>query len=278
MSHTYSLTLCKLTITLFTFNFNKGLIMSKEIANSIDKSHEAPSEVKNIVVDGAVVLDETLENNLHEFGYSQEQQSLETQSATLEMAQSVVDSVGIEPTFETWKAVRSAVLSGHVAFNDTLSTPRKNETLENKASLFMRLLENDFDFKKPKSQSTASVTKNKTVSKTADILNEKYDGSITVAEDQLTALNQLTPNLAWGTEEYKENEKEKRILHRVLNHAKKEETEKNKKAVSSTIGKCDDLYRKIKTMIRKSGNKNDAVHLHTWLDNEIDNLEKARAE
>tara|TARA_R100001510_G_C7620920_1_gene181854 strand:- start:81 stop:830 length:750 start_codon:yes stop_codon:yes gene_type:complete len=237
--------------------------MSKEIANSIDKSHEAPSEVKNIVVDGAVVLDETLENNLHEFGYFQEQQSLETQSATLEMAQAVVDSVGLEPTFATWKAVRSAVLSGHVAFNDTLTTPRKSETLENKASLFMRLLENDFGFKKPKSQSTASVTKNNTKTKTADILKDKYDGSITVAEDQLTALNQLTPNLAWGTEEYKENEKEKRILHRVLNHAKKEETEKKKKAVSKYINKSDDVYRKIKTMIRKSG---ECSHANELLD------------
>lgn len=244
--------------------------MSQEntnIAGKIDDSHKEPSEVKDVIVNGAPVIEETLADNLHDFGYSQEQQELETHSAKLEMAQSVVDSVGTEPTFPQWKAVRNAVLSGHVAFNETLSNPRKVETLENKATLFMRLLENEFQFVKPKSESKDSARKDKAKNDAQTILNEKYDGSISVAEDQLHSLDQLTPNLAFGTEEYSENEKEKATLRRVISQAQKAKEAENKKAVSGTIGKCDDLYRKVKSLIRKTGNREHAV----WL---LDNLDK----
>jgi len=244
--------------------------MSQEntnVAGKIDDSHKEPSEVKDVIVNGAPVIEEALADNLHDFGYSQEEQELETHSAKLEMAQAVVDSVGTEPTFKQWKAVREAVLSGHVAFNETLNNPRKVVTLENKATLFMRLLEDDFQFVKPKSKSKDSVRKADEKTTAQSILDEKYDGSISVAEDQLRSLDQLTPNLEYDTQEYNDNEKEKATIRRVIKQAKKTKEAENKKAVSGTIGKCDDVYRKVKTMIRKSGNREHAV----WL---LDNLDK----
>ena len=244
--------------------------MSQEntnVAQKIDDSHKEPSEVKDVIVNGAPVIEETLADNLHDFGYSQEQQELETHSAKLEMAQSVVDSVGTNPTFKQWKAVRGSVLSGHVAFNDTLSNPRKVETLENKATLFMRLLENEFQFVKPKSESKDSARKDKAKNDAQSILDEKYDGSVSVAEDALRILDINTPNLEFGTQEYSENEKEKATLRRVINQAQKAKDAENKKAVSGTLNSSDDIYRKIKTMVRKSGNREHAF----WL---LDNLDK----
>jgi hypothetical protein len=240
------------------------------VAQAIDNSHKDPSEVKDITVNGAPVIEETLADNLHDFGFNQEQQEMETHSAKLEMAQDVVNSIGLNPTFKEWKAVRNAVFSGHVAFNETLSNPRKVETLENKATLFMRLLENEFQFVKPKSESKDSTRKNKAKNDAQSILNEKYDGSISVAEDQLRSLDQLTPNLAFGTEEYSENEKEKATLRRVINQAQKAKEAENKKAVSGTLSKCDDMYRKLKSLVRKTGNGYHAQ----WLEEDLQNLLK----
>ena len=241
-----------------------------EVAGKIDDSMTQPSEVKDVIVNGAPVIEETLADNLHDFGYSQEQQELETHSAKLEMAQSVVDSVGTEPTFKQWKAVRSAVLSGHVAFNETLSNPRKVETLENKATLFMRLLENEFQFVKPKSESKDSTRKDKAKNDAQTILNEKYDGSISVAEDALRMLDINTPNFEHGTVEYDENEKEKTTIRRVIKQAKKTKEAENKKAVSGTLSNCDDMYRKLKSLVRKTGNGYHAQ----WLEEDLQNLLK----
>jgi len=249
-----------------------------KVAQAIDNSHKEPSEVKDVIVNGAPVIEETLADNLHDFGFNQEQQELETHSAKLEMAQAVVDSVGTDPTFKEWKAVRESVLSGHVAFNETLNKPRKLETLENKATLFMRLLENEFQFVKPKSKTKDSIRKADEKTTAQTILDEKYGGSISVAEDKLRLLDINTPNLEYDTEEYNENEKEKTTIRRVIKQAKKKKEADNKRAVSGTISKCDDMYRKLKTMIRKSGNTKDAQYLHTMLENAVDNLEKASVE
>lgn len=246
-----------------------------EVAGKIDDSMTQPSEVKDVIVNGAPVIEETLADNLHDFGYSQEQQELETHSAKLEMAQSVVDSVGLNPTFKQWKAVRNAVLSGHVAFNETLSNPRKVETLENKATLFMRLLENEFQFVKPKSESKDSARKDKAKNDAQSILNEKYDGSVSVAQDALRMLDINTPNLEFGTQEYSENEKEKATLRRVINQAQKAKDAENKKAVSGTLSNCDDMYRKLKSLVRKTGNGYHAQ----WLEEDLQNLlKKVQAE
>lgn len=245
--------------------------MSQEnmnIAGKIDDSHKEPSEVKDVIVDGAPVIEETLADSLHSFGYDQEQQDLQKESDEKEMAKAVVDSVGTNPTFKQWKAVRLAVLSGYVAFNETLSKPRELETLENKASNFMRLLEKEpYNFVKPKSKSKDSVRKADEKTTAETILEEKYGGSISVAEDQLRSLDQLTPNLEFGTQEYSENEKEKATLRRVINQAQKAKDAENKKAVSGTLSNSDALYTKLKIMIRKSGNREHAV----WL---LDNLDK----
>ena len=243
-------------------------IKKTEVAQAIDDSHKEPSEVKDVIVNGAPVIEETLADNLHDFGFNQEQQDLQKESDEKEMARAVVDSVGTNPTFKQWKAVRLAVLSGYVAFNETLSKPRELDTLENKASSFMRLLEKEpYNFVKPKSKSKDSVRKADEKTTAETILEEKYGGSISVAEDQLRSLDQLTAQLEYDTQEYNDNEKEKTTIRRVIKQAKSAQVAKNKKAVSGTLSKCDPLYTKLKIMIRKSGNREHAV----WL---LDNLDK----
>ena len=248
--------------------------MSQEnmnVAAKIDDSHKDPSEVKDVMVNGAPVIEKALEDNLHSFGYDQERQDLQKESDEKEMARAVVDSVGINPSFKEWKAVRLAVLSGYVAFNETLSKPRELETLENKASNFMRLLEKEpYNFVKPKSKSKDSVRKADEKTTAETILEEKYGGSISVAEDQLKSLDQLTPNLEYDTQEYNDNEKEKTTIRRVIKQAKKAQEAKNKKAVSGTLSKCDDMYRKLKSLVRKTGNGYHAQ----WLEEDLQNLLK----
>lgn len=245
--------------------------MSQEntnIAQAIDNSHKDPSEVKDVIVNRVPVIEETLADSLHSFGYDQERQDLQKESDEKEMAKAVVASVGLNPTFKEWKAVRLAVLSGYVAFNETLSKPRELETLENKATNFMRLLEKEpYNFVKPKSKSKDSVRKADEKTTAETILEEKYGGSISVAEDQLKSLDQLTPNLEYDTQEYNDNEKEKTTLRRVIKQAKNAQAAKNKKAVSGTLSNADAFYTKLKIMIRKSGNREHAV----WL---LDNLDK----
>lgn len=231
--------------------------VQKQVAGKIDDSHKEPSEVKNVVVGGVPVLDVDVANRATElgekFGLNEVASSIAQGEILNGFAILFVQKIGQTPTRDEAMAFRDATEQGirNGYAEGGLENPAES-TIENAKSKVMNFIW-DQGVTKPASKEKSAVSKANSKSVALESFETEFESNPDAVKSALKDATARKTEWEPDSQEYKEVEREEKRIAKVLKEGTTKIASDNKKAVSATLEQCDELYRKIKSMIRKKG-------------------------